>query len=376
MIYFLYESYTPNTAPTNRALAYLRSLENMQIRAKVVFFLPDSKRSKIDGVFQYLDIQYCWDHYYIDNKVLKYVSYLYYVKRLLHQLCKGDKVYLYGLNDIKGRFIGRNGIEVFYEQTECPEVSLTGSWLKHITQEEHIEQCKKLAGLIVISQSLKEYFIEKGVNAQRIHVVNMTVDSIRFDGLKKDSSAGKYVAYCGTASNNKDGVDKLIRAFALFVKNYPDVKLYIIGKTPSKNDQSGNLELIKSLGLEGKVVLTGVIKADEVPQLLKNATILALARPDNMQAKYGFPTKLGEYLLTGNPVVVTSVGDIPRFLKDGESALIARADDENNFAEKMEWAMEHTQEAAAIGKSGKAVALQYFNAMEETKKLMDIIEQK
>ena len=48
--------------------------------------------------------------------------------------------------------------------------------------------------------------------------------------------------------------------------------------------------------------------------------MLVLARPDNIQAKGGFPTKLGEYLATGNPVVVTKVGEIPNYLIDGVNA--------------------------------------------------------
>lgn len=372
-IYILYESYTPNTAQTNRALAYLRSLEKMHMPVQVVFFLPDCKKSKLSDEFQYVKVKYCWEKYFINHKVLKYLSYYYYVKRLLNQLSHGDKVYIYGLNDIKGYFIARKDIEVYYEETECPEASLPGSWLHHPSLEEHLGQCRQLQGLIVISQQLKEYFISKGVSEDKIHIVNMTVDSNRFNGLVKQDVEERYVAYCGTASNNKDGVDKLIRAFGIVNKAFPDLKLYIIGRLPSTDDQSGNLRLIESLGIKDKVVFTGVVNAEQMPQLLKNAEMLALARPDNTQAKYGFPTKLGEYLLTGNPVVVTSVGDIPRYLTDGVSAMIAAPDDDESFAKKMIWVLEHPQEAAKIGECGKGVAMKNFNAEIETKKLAEVL---
>lgn len=69
----------------------------------------------------------------------------------------------------------------------------------------------------------------------------------------------------------------------------------------------------------------GDVHRDKVPELLCRSKILALARPDNLQSEGGFPTKLGEYLSTGNLVIITDVGDIPFYLKDGESALIAKA---------------------------------------------------
>lgn len=374
MIYFLYETYQPNTAHINRALAYFRNIEKMKICVRVIFFLPDAYKSKIQEVFEYVNIKYCWDKWYINNKVLKYISYWYYVKRLLLKLKRGDKVYIYALNDIKSKFVGREGVDVFFEQTECPEISLPGSWLHHPTIEEHIDFCKRVKGLIVISHALKEYFIQKGVQPSNIHTVNMTVDDARFEGIRKEPVKEKYIAYCGTVSNNKDGVDDLIKAFALVAKKHRDVLLYIVGKIPSQKENDANIKLINELGLQRKVVLTGVVKASDMPQLLTNAEILALARPDNVQAKYGFPTKLGEYLLTGNPVVITRVGDIPLYLQDGINALIATPGNPEEFADKLIWALDHPRECEVIGERGKEVALTSFNANNETEKLMNIIQ--
>lgn len=201
----------------------------------------------------------------------------------------------------------------------------------------------------------------------------MTVDSNRFKGLKRQPS-DKYIAYCGTASNNKDGVNELIKAFAIVNKKHPEVKLYIIGNTPDKNDVSGNLKLIAELDIKDSINFTGVVPAKQIPQVLKNATVLALDRPDSLQAQCGFPTKLGEYLLTENPVVVTKVGDIPLFLKDGETALLAEERNPQEFASKLIWALEHNEEAAKIGKAGALVALRQFNYLSETKKIVDEIK--
>ena len=157
-------------------------------------------------------------------------------------------------------------------------------------------------------------------------------------------------------------------------KLHPDVKLYIIGKTPDKDDVSGNLKLIENLGVKSSVVFTGIVSAAEMPQILKNATVLALDRPDSLQAQCGFPTKLGEYLLTENPVVVTKVGDIPLFLKDGETALLSEERNPQEFSSKLLWALEHPEEAVEIGKAGAQVAMREFNYLNETKKIIKAIQ--
>jgi glycosyltransferase involved in cell wall biosynthesis len=77
--------------------------------------------------------------------------------------------------------------------------------------------------------------------------------------------------------------------------------------------------------------------------------------------------------LTGNPVVVTKVGDIPLFLKDGESALLADADDTQAFAEKLCWALEHPVESAKTGECGRDVAMKCFNSYSETQKIIKAI---
>jgi len=67
------------------------------------------------------------------------------------------------------------------------------------------------------------------------------------------------------------------------------------------------------------------------------AKILALARPKSKVADAGFPSKLTEYLSTGNPVVVTRVGEIPYYLKDNVHAFLTEPDSVNSFAER--WIM-------------------------------------
>ena len=374
-IYLLFNSYTPNTATANRMLAYLSSLDKMRVPVQGVFFLPDAKKSKIDVHYDYVSVKYYWDKFYLNNRVLKYISYYFYLLFFKFKLAKGDKVYVYGEDYLVHRIIGSKGIDVFFEKTENPEVALSFNRLYHPSLADHIELCKRVKALFVISQSLKDYYIEKGVEAKRIHIINIIVDAERFLTVQKMEDREKYIAYCGTAANNKDGVDQLIKAFALVVKSHPEVKLYIIGKAPSKDVAFENGTLIKKLGLEEKVVLTGIVSAEQMPSLLKNAYLLALARPKNMISQYGFPTKMGEYLLTSNPVVVTAVGDIPRFLKDGESAFVVPPDDIEAFAEKIVYALDHPEESKKIGEKGCEVALDSFDSVKETKKLIEIMNE-
>lgn len=367
--YVVCNTYLPNTAYINRVFSFLRGFSDLEIDTEVIFLVPDANRSMVEEDFPHITFKYMWEKLTVSNRFINKLAEEYYGWRFSKCLKSGDIVFLTNFGNIFFKVINRKGVKILHEKTEHPDVySYKGFNLKKYKRYVH-----KVDAMFVISTSLRDYYISLGVPEKKVTILNMTVDSNRFCHLTKQPSE-PYIAYCGTASNNKDGVDELIKSFAILHKSHPELKLYIIGKTPDKNDESGNLRLIEKLGVKESVVFTGVISMMDMPQILKNATILALDRPDSLQAQCGFPTKLGEYLLTENPVVVTKVGDIPLFLKDGESALLAEERNPEEFASKMKWVLEHPEEAEIIGKKGAQVALENFNYLTETRKLTNVIK--
>ncbi len=371
--YAVYECYCPNSALTNRMLSYLAAWSKMNVELTVVFIRPDDKFSKMNQSYDNIKIKYMWEVIPIKSFVISYLLQFLYVKVFIRTLVPGDVVYLYSNGYILCNLLKIKGINVYLEKTEHPIASNPGKWPYKLSIKRYLECCRKVKGMFVISNPLKEYFVSEGVDEKAITIINMTVDATRFEGLKKNEDKLDYIAYCGTATNNKDGVDKLIKSFSLISSRYPSVFLYIIGSLPDRNRVGNNAELAESLRIKDKVVFTGIIPYSKIPQVLTDAIMLALNRPDNLQAKYGFPTKLGEYLLSGNPVVVTDVGDISLFIEDKITGMIARPNCEEDFAEKIEWLITHPQEAQLIGKRGRQVALTHFNNNTEAGKILEIL---
>ena len=61
---------------------------------------------------------------------------------------------------------------------------------------------------------------------------------------------------------------------------------------------------------------------EELFERLRTARVLALPRPAGSFSQAGLPTKVAEYLASGRPVVVTAVGDLPLYLRDGVDAYL------------------------------------------------------
>lgn len=359
-IIFLNRRYCPGEAWTNRVLAYAKGFAEAGEEVVLYYIITDKQRTKPDINIPGVKVVNLWESDGIIVRRFKIVSFLKNLLRFPRLVKKGDKFFVYGGYEYQLRMAlkVKEKAKVFCEITEHPQI-FGQSKSAQRANDRKIKMLKQLDGLFVISKSLKQYYIEQGIPEERIHVINMFVDTNRFEGLCKTTDE-KYIAYCGAVSYDKDGANILIESFAKFYPQHRDYKLYIIGKSvePSVIDQLK--DLTRKLGVENNVVFTGVVEPQEMPQLLYNARILALARPDNLQAQNGFPTKLGEYLATGNPVVVTRVGEIPLFIKDMQNGFLADPNSES-FSEKLSWVADNYEEALSIGGKGRELAFSEFS---------------
>lgn len=372
MLYFIGDSYSPGTPGENRFDGICRGIARQGYAITRVFIRPNEVCRKAEDETSGVLYKYLWESKTLSKGKRRHIQQISWICSFLRTVKEEDRIVVTN-SDYLFVYSWFPKLHVYHEKSEYPELHIESEpWLIRQIFKAYIATCKKLDGLFPISFALKDYFMSKGIAEEKIQVINMTVDPSRFVGLKKENVTDKYIAYCGAVSNYKDGVDVLIKAFAIVANHIPDIKLYIIGGFPFKKDKEEDYALVDSLGLNDRVVFTGTIHREQMPQMLKNAEVLVLARPDNIQAKYGFPTKLGEYLLTGNPVVVTRVGDIPQFLKDGESAYIAEPGNVEDIAHKMIDAVS-SPAAKEIGQNGADVAMREFNSETESKKIIKFI---
>ena len=359
--------YLKGTAPMNRLLAYAKGFSQLGVEVYFYFLITDEKREKVILNDDRIHCIYLWEQMserWNSHRAFALIKGLLLFRK---QIKKCDAVLTYGRANymLVTALAGNQKARVFCEITEHPEY-LGKSWLQRISIRVSLWLMKKLDGLLVISNSLKDYFINQGIKPNNVCVVNMFVDATRFERRDKTDDE-KYIAYCGSVSSKKDGVDILIKSFAIFYERHSDYKLYIIGGKGDDEPLSFFENLVNQLGVQDAVIFTGKVAAEELPHYLVNASILALSRPDSLQARNGFPTKLGEYLATGNPVLVTNVGEIPLFIKHGENGFIAEESNVDDFAKKLIWIADHYSEATLIGEKGKQLAHNEFSYLTQSK---------
>ena len=229
-------------------------------------------------------------------------------------------------------------------------------------------------GVIVISKFLSVFLKPLIKKNARIIVIPILVNPDEFPTVnKKEPGKEITIVYTGTLDEHKDGVLTMVNAFKIVNKEFENIRMYIIGHPQSESDKQKLEDLISKYNLNSKIVITGYITREQLKSYLNNADILLLAKPDTRQAEGCMPTKLGEYLMTANPVVVTRVGVIPDFLEDEKSAYLSETDAES-FAQKMLSVIKDPDKAHSIGAAGRDVALKEFDLKINTEKIIRFID--
>lgn len=267
----------------------------------------------------------------------------------------------------------RGKVKFLQEKSEFPFVLMKKGFLHGLYAKMYVNTTYRLFdGLIVMTKPLMEYFKDKVRKDCKLLEMPMTVDTERFAIERTESEYGDYIAYCGNMAGKKDGVLNLIEAFNLASSKIGDVKLLLIGGSSNQDDWNRIVDYVKQTGNQ-RIVMFGKATREQMPSLLKNAKALALARPSSLQSEGGFPTKLGEYLATGNPVIVTAVGDIPQYLNE-TNAFVVEPDNNEAFAATLEKMFANYEQAVAIGKGGQELAQTIFSSKEQSKRLFNYLE--
>lgn len=269
------------------------------------------------------------------------------------------------------------GAAYLCEQSEEPfyQVERSATWRVISAVLTHTSY-RLFDGAIVISAHLERYMRARMRRGARLLRIPILMDAHLFArSTGPGPIEGDYVAFCGTLNEAKDGVLTLVRAFARICAEFPGLRLVLIGDSPKVSQIPRVRAFVEELGIADRVVFVGIVARSELSAYLDRATVLALARPSSLQASAGFPTKVGEYLATGRPVVVTRTGEIDTYLQDGVNVFFAAPDDAAAFADRLRHVLQHPDEAAAVGRRGREAACEFFDFRANGRRIREFIEQ-
>lgn len=265
--------------------------------------------------------------------------------------------------------------KVVKETCEHPSAlgNIHSKWHKYSKWFEYKFIMPNYDGFIAISRDLNK-FVEKykSKKAKCIIVPILVDDQFKDKDLTqlKNEYDVPYIIHTGTMLEQKDSISKILYAYARLKKEF-NTRCKLVFTGPHATNKCKYISLIKKLDIERDVDLLGLVPLERVMLLQYFASMTIIYKSDNLQTRNCFPTKLGEMLISGTPVITTTIGDANLYLEDKISALIFKPDDEDTLVNYMRYILENPEKANLIGLRGKETAIKFFNPIFQGKRLSE-----
>lgn len=380
----LNEPYPHGMACTRRIHFYAKGLKECGNDVKVLIPRPmesfgKAKNTVTKGTFEGIDFQYAY-HSTIRSRLFlrrRYHDFISFVNSFVLLINSKPNIilvtgssFIYILlgkicaSFLKAKYVRERSEVPFYEDEKI-------SWIKELRIKAEYQF---FDGLIVISSRLSEFFLDDMSLRIKILEVPILINSSNTELKNHIAVTNKpTLVYTGSLIDKKDGILIIIKAFYKMLKENLDLTLVLTGDINCSKDKDRILELIYNLGIKENVELTGYISQERLQKLTFSATALLLAKPDNRQNRYNMATKTGEYLLTGRPVIISSVDPVCQYLTHRENAFIVRPEEDEIFSE-IKFIVDNPNEATSIGLNGKQMALRFFDYQIHALRINDFLK--
>jgi glycosyltransferase involved in cell wall biosynthesis len=217
--------------------------------------------------------------------------------------------------------------------------------------------------IVGVSRFTAQSFVEAGYRPDRVHAVLNAIDPSRWDpsldpapgraslGVRDDAPVIVSVARLFRWK----GHFELIRALALVKREFPDVRLAIVGS--DYPDNSGMTQLLKArareLGIEENVVFTG--QRADVASLLAACDVFSLP---SFEEPFGLV--FAEAMAMKRPVVALDNGGTPEVVEHGKCGLLSPPGDIDALATNLLQLLRDPALRARLGAYGRARVEAHF----------------
>lgn len=265
------------------------------------------------------------------------------------------------------RIAGRHGLRVVVFATEA----LSDRQIDPATRADYI-QCvvECCQGVWAVSDYLAAFWRAQGV--PEAHILR-SLPPVRRPFFLPGRAAPRSASAVFVGNLGHRDIEYLLEVSSSVVTRIPTFHLAIYGDALEPRHQELESAIARQ-GLSGVIDLRSAVVPVDVPGVLQGADVLLLPRAAGEFSEAGFPNKLGEYLASGRPVVVTAVGDIPRYLTDGVSAALVEPDDNEAFADAVVRILSDHDLGDRLGAAGRAAAEQWSRAEAITSRAVEILE--
>jgi len=210
--------------------------------------------------------------------------------------------------------------------------------------------------IIAITDYLKQFLIDKGITAEKIHLIPNGVDlelfnptkytAIEIQKLRESFHAKNLIIFSGALQD----LNIIIDSAKNVVTEFPDTKYIILGDHRDPN-RSKNIweKKVQEKGLEKYFKFLGKKPREEIPKFLLCADVCIDSFPDEPYYAAAHPVKLLEYGACAKPVVATKVSETGKLLTHESHGYLASPSNSDEFAKFLKILLHSTELREKMG---------------------------
>ncbi|KAA0228800.1 glycosyltransferase family 1 protein [candidate division KSB1 bacterium] len=232
--------------------------------------------------------------------------------------------------------------------------------------------------VIVISNVLKNYYIEHGIPAGKMHVIPNAADPQKFRPLPRDREfvqkynlAGKTVVGWVGALVGWTGIENLIAAARQVLATRPQVSFMMVGGGPNQELMRKELQTGE---YAARVILPGTVPHEEVPRYLSCMDVVLAPYP-KLDFWYASSMKIFEYMAAGKAVLASAVGQIAEVINDGVNGYLFDPDSGAELVQKITALADSAEARQRVSERARRDVEHKWNWEANAKKMIEIFEE-
>lgn len=238
------------------------------------------------------------------------------------------------LNILFPKYMYIKGQNIFLEYNEVRKFDTVKGLLGYIRRKASCLEEKQMAkynGIFCITSAIEAYAQKYNKNTIRIPILGDY--SVTPDFERRENGRLNFV-FTGTVSFVKENLNEFLKALSQ-LPNELDWHLNMYGPINSYNEKILSNFVATYHNVKGRIKYCGIKPHNEIATLLSEASLLILPRRNNSQNRYGFSTKLSEYLASGTPVLLTDTSDVSLYMENGVNCYLTHGYEASNFLESL-----------------------------------------
>jgi colanic acid/amylovoran biosynthesis glycosyltransferase len=225
--------------------------------------------------------------------------------------------------------------------------------------------------ILVRSESLRRAVIRLGCDEGKIEIqrTGIPLDQFPFRERRFPQNGEWRLVQAGRLIEKK-GLPVTLRAFAVFLRQYPNAKLTIAGEGPLLAELQ---DLSRELNLDGRVSFAGFVSQDQLREIYYASHIFLhpsqTGRDGNQE---GIPNSMLEAMASGLPVFATQHGGIPEAIDDSVSGVLVPERDHQKLAAALVDAVQDPGFLSRIARNGAEIVRKNFDLCWQAQRLEEI----